>query len=47
MTAAASNHDSLYGSLANEAGLAFATIDAMAELEETFFAVGIHVIRDG
>ena len=44
MTAATSNHYSLDRSLADETGLAFATVDTVLELEESFFAVGIHVI---
>jgi hypothetical protein len=47
VAAAASNHDSLDGRLADQAGFGFAAIDAMLELEKSFFAIGIHVVRDG
>ena len=47
MAATAGDDDSLDRSLADEAGLAFAAVDAVLELEESFFAVGIHVVGDG
>src|SRR5207302_6297366 len=47
MAAASGNDDTLDRSLADAAGLAFTAIDAMPELEKSFFSVGVHVIRDG
>ena len=46
MTAAAGNHNSLDGSFADETGLALAAVNTVLELKESFFAVGIHVIRN-
>jgi hypothetical protein len=44
VAAAAGDDDAFDGSFADEAGFAFATVDAVLELEESFFAVGINVI---
>ena len=40
-------HDALNGSFAHQAGFTGAEINAVTELEEAFFAVGINIIRDG
>jgi hypothetical protein len=42
----AANHDLLYRSFAVQAGLAFAAIGAMLDLEITRFAIGVNVIGD-
>src|SRR5580693_5408565 len=47
VAAAAGDYDAFDGRLANQAGLGFAAVDAVLQLEETFFAVGIHIVRDG
>jgi hypothetical protein len=47
MAAASADHDALDGSLAHQAGLAFAPVHAVLELEESLFAVGIDVVGDG
>src|SRR3954471_21580814 len=47
MAAAPGNHHALDRSLADAAGLAFTAVDAMPQLEKSFFPVGVHVIRDG
>jgi hypothetical protein len=44
VAAAAGNHDTFDGRLADQAGLAFAAVDAVLQLEETFFAVGVYII---
>jgi hypothetical protein len=44
VAAAAGDDDSLDGSFANQAGLAFAAVDAMLELEESLFAIGVDVV---
>src|ERR1700733_14467208 len=44
MAAASSQHHSLHRSLANQARLAFAPIDAVLQLEETLLAVGVNVV---
>jgi len=41
MTAAASDHDSFYAGAADEARVALASVDAVLELEEAFFAIGV------
>src|SRR5208282_5521604 len=46
VAAAAGDHDAFDGRFADETGLAFAAIDAVLELEEAFFAVGINIVRD-
>ena len=47
MAAAACNHDAFDRPLADQAGLAFSPVDAMLQLKKSFFAVRIHVIRNG
>ena len=47
VAAAAGDYDAFDGSLADQAGLGFAAVDAMLELKESFFAVGIDVIGNG
>jgi len=47
VAAAARDYDSLDGRLANQAGLGLAAIDAMLELEESFFAFGVHIVGNG
>lgn len=47
MGAAASDHDSLNGGVAEFAGLAGALVDAVLELEEAADAVGVNIVRDG
>src|SRR5208283_2970360 len=44
VAAAAGDHDAFDGRLANQTGFAFAAVDAVLQLEEAFFAVGVHVI---
>jgi len=46
MTAATADDDALDRGLANQARLAFTSINAMLQLEETFVAVRVHVIGD-
>jgi hypothetical protein len=38
------NHDALDGGLADQAGLTFAAVDAVLQLEEAFFTVGVNVV---
>jgi hypothetical protein len=45
--ASARHYDFLDGSLAHEARLSSAAVGAVLELEEAFFAFGIHVVGDG
>src|SRR5271168_31472 len=47
VAAAAGDHDAFDGRLADQAGFAFAAVDAVLQLEEAFFAVSIDVVRDG
>ena len=47
VAAAAGNHDAPNCSLADEAGLGFAAVNAVLELKESFFAVCIDIVRDG
>src|SRR5580692_104987 len=47
VAAAAGDHDSFDRRFADEAGLAFAAVDAVPELEESFFAIGVHVVGNG
>ena len=44
VAAASGDYDALDGRLADEAWLAFAAVDAMSQLEEAFFAVGVDVV---
>ena len=44
MATAAGDYNSLYRSLANQAGFAFASVNAVLQLEKSFFAVGVHVV---
>src|ERR1700691_3542263 len=44
VTAASGNHYALDGSFADQAGLAFATVGAVLQLEEACFAFGIDII---
>src|SRR5579864_985859 len=46
VAAAPGDHDALDRRLADEAGLAFAAINAVLELEEACFAVGVDVVGD-
>src|ERR1700676_998583 len=47
VAAASRNHDSLDGSLADETRFRFAPVNPMLKLEQSFFAIGIYIIRDG
>ena len=42
----AGNHNLFDRSLADAARFAFAAINAMLDLEEALFAVGVHIVRD-
>jgi hypothetical protein len=44
VTASPSDHDALYRSLADQAWLALAAVDAMSQLKKTFFSVSVHVV---
>ena len=44
VAAATGDHDSFDWSFADEAGLAFAAVDAMLQLKESFVAVSIDII---
>src|SRR5689334_12609435 len=44
---AAAEHDALDRSFAADTGLAFSAVDAMEQLESSFFAVGIHIVAQG
>jgi hypothetical protein len=44
MAAAASDDDAFNGSLADETWFAFASINPVLELEETFFSIRVNVI---
>ena len=46
MAAAAGNHDSFDRGLADEARFALSPVNTVLELEESRFAVGIHIIRN-
>ena len=46
MCPSAADHDLFYRRFAVQAGLAFATIGAVLDLEVARFAIGINVIRD-
>jgi hypothetical protein len=47
VAAAASDYDALDRHLADQTGLSFAAVDAVLELEESFFAIGVDVVGDG
>jgi hypothetical protein len=47
VAAAAGDDDAFDGSFADQAGLGFAAVDAVLELKESFFAVGVDVIGNG
>jgi hypothetical protein len=47
VAAPSGDHDALNGRLADETGLAFAAVDAVLQLKEACFAVGVNVVRDG
>ena len=47
VAAASGNHDAFDRSFADEARLAFAAVDTVLQLEETFFAIGIDVVGNG
>src|SRR5581483_6913655 len=40
------DHNSFDGSLADQAWLAFAAVHPVLQLEESFLAIGTHVVRD-
>src|SRR5438128_4589411 len=40
------NHEAFNRSLANQARLAFATVNAMPQLKETLLAIGIYIVGD-
>jgi hypothetical protein len=44
VAAASGDDDAFDGRLANQAGLALAAVDAVLQLEEPFFAVGVNVV---
>ena len=46
MAASAGDHDALDGRLTDQAGLSLPAINSMLQLEKTFPAVGVNVIRD-
>ncbi len=46
VAAASGDDDTLDRSLADEAWLGFTSIDTVLELEESFFAVGINIVRN-
>ncbi len=47
VAAAAGDDDPFDGGFAGQTGVAFAAVDAMLELEESFVAVGVDVVGDG
>src|SRR5438445_8215811 len=47
VAAAAGDDDSFDGRLADETGLGLAAVHPVLELEESFFAIGVHIVRDG
>src|SRR5579862_3307739 len=47
VTAAAGDDDALDGSFADQAPFPFAAVDAMLELEESFFAIRVDVVGNG
>ena len=47
MTAASGDHHTFDRSLAYQARFAFPPVNAMLELEKSFLAVGIHIVRNG
>src|SRR5260370_37749916 len=46
VAAAAGDHDALNVSLTDETRLGLAAVDAMLELEKSFFAIGVHIVGD-
>jgi hypothetical protein len=46
VAAAAGDYDSLDWRFADDAGFGLAAVDAVLELEESFFAVGVYIIGD-
>jgi hypothetical protein len=44
VAAPSGDHDALDGSLADQTGLAFAAVNAVLQLKEAFFAVGVNVV---
>ena len=47
MGGSAAENDAFDGTFATDARLAFAVVDAVKELEATFFAVGVYVVSQG
>src|ERR1700683_5355161 len=47
VAAAAGDYDAFNGRLADQARLIFAAVDAVLELEESFFAIGVYVVGHG
>src|SRR5579864_4999950 len=47
VAAAAGDHDALNQRFADQTRFAFAAVDAMLELEESFFALGVDVVGNG
>ncbi len=47
VAAAAGDYDSFDGGFADQAGFGLAAVDAVLELEESFFAVGVYIVGDG
>jgi hypothetical protein len=44
VAAASGNHNAFDGLLTQQAGLAFASVDAVLQLEESLFAVGVDIV---
>ena len=47
VTAASSDHDTLDRRLTDQTGLSFTAVDAVLELEEAFFSIGVNVVGNG
>ena len=47
VAAAAGDYDAFDWGFADQAGFAFASVDAVLKLEKAFFAVGVDVVGDG
>src|SRR5271169_3414269 len=47
VAAAAGDYDAFDRCFADQAGLAFAAVDAVLQLEKALFAIGIDIVRDG
>lgn len=47
MRSPAANYDSPDWRFAHHAGLAGSHVDAVLELEEAFYTIGVYVVRDG